>query len=111
LVGSTHERKALMSELSEDFVALPGGSGTLERFFEIRTWVQLGEHEKPRGLLNLAGYYDPLLAFFDHMVAKGFLSEERRAMVLVGSEPEPLLDAFALYRPPKTPKWIGKAET
>jgi len=111
VVGSMHERKALMSELSDGFVALPGGSGTLEEFFEVQTWAQLGEHQKPCGLLNVGGYYDPLLALFDHMVAKGFLSEEHRAMVLVESEPEPLLDAFTLYQPPQTPKWIGKAET
>jgi uncharacterized protein (TIGR00730 family) len=72
VVGSMHERKALMSELSEGFVALPGNSGTLEEFFELQTWAQLGEHEKPCGLLNVGGYYDPLLALFDHMVAKGF---------------------------------------
>jgi uncharacterized protein (TIGR00730 family) len=111
VVGSMHERKALMSELSEGFVALPSDGNTLEEFFEVQTWAQLGEHEKPCGLLNVGGYYDPLLALCDHMVAKGFLSEEHRAMVLVESEPEPLLDAFAPYQLPQTPKWIGKAET
>ena len=111
VVGSMHERKALMSELSEGFIALPGGTGTLEEFFEVQTWAQLGEHEKPCGLLNLAGYYDPLVALFDYMVAKGFLSEEHRATVLVETEPEPLLDAFAHYTPPKTIKWIDKEET
>jgi uncharacterized protein (TIGR00730 family) len=111
VVGSMHERKAMMSELSEGFIALPGGTGTLEEFFEVQTWAQLGEHEKPCGLLNLAGYYDPLVALFDHMVAKGFLSEEHRAMVLVETEPKPLLDAFTCYRPPKTVKWIDKEET
>ena len=111
VVGSMHERKALMSELSEGFIALPGGTGTLEEFFEVQTWAQLGEHEKPCGLLNLASYYDPLVALFDHMVAKGFLSEEHRATVLVETEPEPLLDAFAHYSPPTTVKWIDKEET
>ena len=111
VVGSMHERKALMSELSEGFIALPGGTGTLEELFEVLTWAQLGEHEKPCGLLNLAGYYDPLVALFDHMVAKGFLSEEHRATVLVEIEPEPLLDAFAHYSPPDTVKWIDKEET
>ena len=111
VVGSMHERKALMSELSEGFIALPGGTGTLEEFFEVLTWAQLGEHEKPCGLLNLASYYDPLVALFDHMAAKGFLSEEHRATVLVETEPEPLLDAFAHYSPPKTVKWIDKEET
>ena len=111
VVGSMHERKALMSELSEGFIALPGGTGTLEEFFEVLTWAQLGEHEKPCGLLNLASYYDPLVALFDHMVAKGFLSEEHRATVLVETEPEPLLDAFAHYSSPNTVKWIDKEET
>jgi len=111
VVGSMHERKALMSELSEGFVALPGGTGTLEEFFEALTWAQLGEHRKPCGLLNVSGYYDPLLALFDHMVVKGFLSEEHRSMVLVEREPDPLLEAMARYRPPGVPKWIGSAET
>ena len=110
VVRSMHERKALMSELSEGFVALPGGSGTLEEFFEVLTWAQLGEHRKPCGLFNVDGYYDPLLAVFDHMVAKGFLSEEHRFMILVETEPEALLEALALYRPPEVPKWIDREE-
>jgi uncharacterized protein (TIGR00730 family) len=110
VVDSMHDRKALMSDLSGGFVALPGGTGTLEEFFEVLTWAQLGEHRKPCGLLNAAGYYDPLLAVFDHMVAKGFLSEEHRAMILVQTEPEPLLEAFARYRPPEVPKWIDRDE-
>ena len=111
VVGSMHERKALMSELSEGFIALPGGTGTLEEFFEVLTWAQLGEHRKPCALLNPGGYYDPLLAVFDHMVAKGFLSEEHRAMVLVETGPEALLEALAGYRPPRVLKWIDRAET
>jgi uncharacterized protein (TIGR00730 family) len=110
-VGSMHERKALMSDLSEGFIALPGGTGTLEEFFEVQTWAQLGEHAKPCGLLNAGGYYDPLIALFDHMVARGFLSEEHRAMILVETEPRPLLEAFARYEPPTVPKWIGRSET
>jgi uncharacterized protein (TIGR00730 family) len=110
VVDSMHERKALMSDLSEGFVALPGGTGTLEEFFEVLTWAQLGEHRKPCGLLNADGYYDPLLSVFDHMVAKGFLSEEHRSMVLVETEPEPLLEAFERYRPPEVPKWIDRDE-
>src|SRR3712207_592230 len=101
VVGSMHERKALMSELSEGFIALPGGTGTLEEFFEVLTWAQLGEHSKPCALLNAGRYYDPLLAVFDHMVAKGFLSEEHREMVLVETGPEALLEALAAYRPPR----------
>ncbi|HEX6710367.1 MAG TPA: TIGR00730 family Rossman fold protein [Rubrobacter sp.] len=111
VVGSMHERKALMSELSEGFIALPGGTGTMEEFFEVLTWAQLGEHGKPCGLLNIAGYYDPLLALFDHMVDKGFLSETNRSIVLVETEPAALLRRFAEYRPPQTPKWIDSSET
>jgi uncharacterized protein (TIGR00730 family) len=110
VVDSMHERKALMSDLSEGFVALPGGTGTLEEFFEVLTWAQLGEHRKPCGILNAAGYYDPLLSVFDHMVAKGFLSEGHRAMVLVETEPQRLLESFERYRPPGVPKWIDRYE-
>jgi hypothetical protein len=111
IVGSMHERKALMSELSDAFIALPGGNGTLEEFFEVLTWAQLGEHAKPCALLNVSGYYDPLLAFFDHMVARGFLSEEHRSIVLVDTEPEPLLEKIRRYQPPKTAKWMVKEDT
>jgi uncharacterized protein (TIGR00730 family) len=111
IVGSMHERKALMSDLSEGFITLPGGTGTLEEFFEVLTWAQLGEHEKPCGLLNVAGYYDPLLSVFDHMVHKGFLSQSNRALVLVESEPERLLKRIESYQPPKTAKWIDQSET
>jgi len=111
VVGSMHERKALMADLSDGFVALPGGTGTLEEFFEVLTWAQLGEHGKPCGLLNAGGYYDPLLALFGHMVKEGFLSDEHRTMLLVSPEPEALLDAFARYTPPAVPKWIGRPET
>jgi uncharacterized protein (TIGR00730 family) len=111
IVGSMHERKALMSDLSEGFITLPGGTGTLEEFFEVLTWAQLGEHEKPCGLLNVAGYYDPLLAVFDHMIDKGFLSESNRALVLVESEPERLLWGLERYQPLKTAKWIDRSET
>ena len=111
VVGSMHERKALMSKLAEGFVALPGGAGTLEEFFEVLTWAQLGVHGKPCGLLNVGGYYDPLLAFLDHVVTGGFLSEEHRSMVLVEAEPEPLLEAFARYRAPEVAEWIDRSET
>jgi uncharacterized protein (TIGR00730 family) len=111
IVGSMHERKAMMSDLSEGFITLPGGTGTLEEFFEVLTWAQLGEHEKPCGLLNVAGYYDPLLAVFDQMVDEGFLSASNRALVLVESEPDKLLRRLDLYRPPETPKWIDRSET
>jgi uncharacterized protein (TIGR00730 family) len=111
VVGSMHERKAKMSELSEGFVALPGGTGTLEEFFEVLTWAQLGEHGKPCGLLNVAGYYDPLLAVFDHMMNRGFLAEKHRAMVLVESDPTVMLERFEEYEPPKIHKWIDLSQT
>jgi uncharacterized protein (TIGR00730 family) len=106
VVGSMHERKALMSELSDGFIALPGGNGTLEEFFEVLTWAQLGEHHKPCGLLNVGGYYEPLLTVFDHMVDKGFLAERHRSIVQVQSTPETMLDALYNYVPPDTVKWI-----
>ena len=111
IVGSMHERKALMSDLSDGFITLPGGTGTLEEFFEVLTWAQLGEHEKPCGLLNVAGYYDPLLIVFDHMVDNGFLSQSNRALLLVESEPGRLLQRLDHYRPPETVKWIDRSET
>jgi uncharacterized protein (TIGR00730 family) len=111
VVGSMHERKAMMSGLSDGFVALPGGTGTLEEFFEVLTWAQLGEHAKPCGLLNVAGYYDPLLSVLDHMVGKGFLSKSNRALVLVERDPGTLLAKLERYRPPETIKWVGGPET
>ena len=94
IVSSMHERKALMASLSDGFVALPGGFGTLEEFCEAVTWTQLGVHAKPCGLLNVAGYYDALLALFDHAVAERFLRPENRALVLDGRDPEPLIEAL-----------------
>ncbi len=110
VVGSMHERKALMAELAQGFVALPGGTGTLEEFFEVLTWAQLGIHAKPCGLLNVAGYYDLLLDVFERMVDRGFLSEAHRAMVLVETGPRALLERFAHYQPPKTAKWLDRSE-
>ena len=111
VVASMHERKAKMAEFSEGFVALPGGTGTLEELFEVLTWAQLGEHNKPCGLLNIAGYYGPLLSVFDHMVEKGFLKERHREMLLVEREPAALLERFAHYEPPRVAKWIDRSET
>jgi uncharacterized protein (TIGR00730 family) len=111
VVGSMHERKALMSELSEGFVMLPGGIGTLEEFFEVLSWAHLGVHSKPCGLLNIEDYYEPLLAFLDDAVVRGFLSEQHRSMVLVETEPELLLEAFARYRAPEVAEWIDRTET
>lgn len=107
IVGSMHERKAMMAELADGFVALPGGIGTLEEFFEIWTWAQLGVHEKPCGLLNLAGYYDPLLTFLDGAVGERFVRQIHRDMVIVESDPKALLDRFASYDPPRVVKWLN----
>jgi uncharacterized protein (TIGR00730 family) len=111
IVETMHERKALMAELADGFVALPGGVGTLEEFFEVWTWAQLGLHTKPCGLLNVAGYFDPLLAFLDHALAEQFIRDIHRAMVLVEADPEALLQRLASYRAPSVPKWLTRAET
>jgi uncharacterized protein (TIGR00730 family) len=110
-VASMHERKAKMNELSDAFVALPGGMGTLEELSEILTWAQLGLHAKPCGLLDVEGYYRPLVAYFDHAVAEGFLRPEHRQLVLVGGEVESLLDAFERYEPPAVRRWIDPGAT
>ncbi len=111
VVGSMHERKAKMAEMAEAFIALPGGMGTLEEFAEILTWAQLGLHERPCGLLDVAGYYDPLVAFFDRAAALGFVRPEHRRMVLIEKEPEALLDAFLAYRAPGVERWIDARST
>ena len=107
IVDSMHARKAMMAELADGFIALPGGIGTLEEFFEIWTWGQLGMHEKPCGLLNVAGYFDPLLAFLDRAVEEKFVREVHRAMVIVESDPLALLSRFEAYQPPRVVKWIN----
>src|SRR3954471_23609971 len=94
VVGSMHERKALMAELSDAFIALPGGVGTLEELFEVYTWAQLGIHAKPLGLIDVAGYYEPLVAFLDHAVDQRFLRSETRALLTVADDLESLLAAF-----------------
>lgn len=101
VVGSMHERKALMADLSEAFLALPGGLGTLEEFFEVWTWAQLGLQRKPLGLLNVGGYFTPLVAFLDHAVREGFLRAVHKDLVVVEEAPRPLLDALERYRPPE----------
>ncbi len=106
VTGSMHERKALMAELSDGFIALPGGIGTFEEFMEIITWGQLGFHRKPCGLLNTLGFYDGLLGFLDHAVHEGFLHNANRDSILVSETPEELLDLFITYIPPS----IDKAE-
>jgi uncharacterized protein (TIGR00730 family) len=112
VVGSMHERKALMAELSEAFVALPGGLGTLEELFEIYTWAQLGLHDKPCGLLNVEGYYDHLAAFLAHAVEERFLREQHRAMLIVDHDARSLLERLRRFeRGAVAPKWIGREET
>jgi uncharacterized protein (TIGR00730 family) len=110
VVGSMHERKALMVELADGFIALPGGYGTLDEFCEVLTWAQLGLHRKPCGLLDVDGYFDPLLGLFDDAVSTGFLRPENRALVLQATDPEALLDLLASYKPVSVPKWITPAE-
>jgi hypothetical protein len=110
IVASMHERKARMSELSDGFIALPGGIGTLEELFEAWTWSQLGLQSKPCALLNVAGYYDHLLAFLDHMTGEGFLSPIHREMAIVDDDPERLLDRLAAWNPPSVRKWIDADE-
>jgi uncharacterized protein (TIGR00730 family) len=110
VVGTMHERKALMVELADGFIALPGGYGTLEEFCEVLTWAQLGLHRKPCGLLDVDGYFDPLLTLFDQAVEAGFIRPENRALVLRATEPEALLDLLEAYKPVHVPKWITPAE-
>ncbi|HYA30786.1 MAG TPA: TIGR00730 family Rossman fold protein [Acidobacteriota bacterium] len=95
VVNSMHERKAVMAELSDGFIAMPGGIGTLEEFFEVLSWAQLGIHQKPCGLLNVAGYYEPLIQFLDHAVGHDFVKPKHRALLLVESDPAKLLDRFS----------------
>ena len=111
VVGSMHERKALMADLADAFVALPGGYGTFEEFCEVVTWAQLGLHRKPCGLLNVDRFYDPLLAFFDHAVVERFVRPEHRALVLQEDDPERLLDGLARFQPPVLEKWIDRDAT
>jgi uncharacterized protein (TIGR00730 family) len=111
IVGSMHERKALMAELSDAFVAMPGGFGTLEEFCEITTWTQLGLHRKPCGLLNVSGYYDALLSFLDHAVSERFIRPEHRSVVLADTEPDGLLDKLKGFDAPELDKWIDLEET
>jgi uncharacterized protein (TIGR00730 family) len=101
-----HERKAMMAELSDGFIALPGGIGTFEEMFEIWTWAQLGYHTKPIGMLNVAGFYDGLAAFLDRVVDEGFLKLKQRGILLCESGPEKLLEAMKRYVPPSGEKWI-----
>ncbi len=111
VVGSMHERKAMMAELSDAFIAMPGGFGTYEELFEAITWTQLGVHRKPCGLLNVAGFYDPIVQFIDHAVTERFVRSQHRAIVLVDADPAGLLDQLGRVELPDVPKWIGLAES
>ena len=110
VVASMHERKAMMAELADGFIALPGGWGTLEELFEILTWAQLGFHDKPCGLLNAEGYYDSLIEFLEHSFAQQVVNELYRPMLMTAVESASLLDQFAIYRAPKVRKWMGEDE-
>jgi uncharacterized protein (TIGR00730 family) len=109
IVRSMHERKALMADLSDAFIALPGGFGTLEEFCEVLTWSQLGLHTKPCGIVNVLGYYTPLLAMLDHAVAERFLKPQNRALVLARETPAELLQAFEEWRPVHVEKWLDRS--
>jgi len=106
VVGSMHERKALMAELSDAFIALPGGMGTLEEICEVVTWAQLGLHKKPCGLLDVAGYYSLLARFLDHVSEQQFMKPEHRDIIMTADSPAALLDMFVSYTPPQVTKWI-----
>ena len=109
IVDSMHERKAMMAELSDGFIALPGGFGTLEELFEILTWAQLGLHAHPCGALNVDGYFDSLLRFLDHALDQGFVRSAHRGMLLVDDDPRELLDRFVQYRAPTIAKWLQRS--
>lgn len=108
VVESMHERKQIMADLSDAFIALPGGIGTIEEFFEVLTWNQLGYHAKPCGLLDVNGYYTCLADHMDRMVDEGFLVRDHRRMVMSSGDPAELLNLFATYVPPVVDKWIDK---
>ncbi len=111
VVESMHERKAKMAELADAFAALPGGYGTLEEIMEVITWVQLGIHARPIGLLNVAGFFQPLLNMIDHAVAEGFIRQEQRRLFVVGEEPALFLDALENFQPPQFRKWLDADES
>lgn len=111
VVPSMHARKARMAELSDAFIAMPGGFGTFEELFEVITWAQLGIHRKPIGLLNVAGYFDPLMELVEHAIAEGFIKPEHRQLIVVCDQPATLLDNLAHHQMPAVRKWITPEET
>lgn len=108
VVASMHQRKSQMADMSDGFIALPGGIGTLEGFLEVLTWGQLGIHSKPAGILNVEGYFDELTAFLDHAVQEGFLTDSHRHAIMVESEPAGLLDRMRAFTPPEGEKLMGR---
>ena len=111
IVESMHERKAKMAELSDAFIALPGGYGTLDELFEALTWTQLGYHRKPCGLVNVAGFFDRLGTYLDHALAEGFLTRQHRDMLVIADDPDLLIEQLRSVKLPETSKWIGRGET
>lgn len=111
LVDTMHERKTRINELSDGFIVLPGGYGSMDEFFEILTWAQLGLHQKPVAVLNLKGYYDPLIQLVDNMVEKGFLKQVNRDMLLVDQTIDNLMEKMRSYRPANVTKWITQEKT
>ena len=111
IVDSMHERKALMSQLADGFIAMPGGFGTLEEFCEILTWGQLGLHAKPFGLLNVSGFYDHFLAFLDNAVSRQLIKQKHRNLLLTHEDPRELLKEMQQWKPELTPKWITPERT
>ena len=110
VVDSMHERKALMADISDGFIALPGGLGTLEELFEVLTWGQLGFHDKPCAMFNVAGYYDTIALFLDQAVEQQFIRPAHRSMLLIENDPAKLLSAMREYSPPSVEKWLGRPE-
>ena len=111
IVETMHERKATMADLSDAFIALPGGLGTMEEIFEIWTWAQLGLHEKPLGFLDVGGFYAPLMAFLDSAVRARFVKEPHRSIAMIDNDAESLLQRFEEWAPPRVEKWITREET
>jgi uncharacterized protein (TIGR00730 family) len=111
VVGSMHERKAKMAELSDGFISLPGGIGTIEETFEMLTWSQLGFHNKPCGIINVLGFYDKLIEFLNHISEEKFFMDIYRRMLIVETDPSALLEKFEQYKPPQVKHWIAEDET
>jgi uncharacterized protein (TIGR00730 family) len=111
VVASMHERKSLLADLSDGFLAMPGGLGTMEELFEVWTWGQLGLHRKPYGLLEVNGFFAPLLTFLDHAVMEGFIRQEYRELLVVDTEPSSLIGRMEAMSPPAVPRWVDREST